>query len=277
MNPDEDPLKGLDERAEALVKAGVARACLLCSERFGRYSHEQQLAWAQRYPELFVPVAMIDPETTTRHRVWELYQMGYRGLKIIGVKRDYDTRDYWPMYEAAQTLDMPILFHMGVIGGGVDYSRTHPRRDPEAARRLAMFASRRFARDVSATRMHPFHLDTLANNLPTLKMIGAHLGGTGNYDAMASVARWRPNVYVDMSGGETIEEHGERRGYIAQDIGVEKLVWGSDCATDQIQVHIDRFEAIFERLKLTADQVDRMWFQNAAEMYGEATPVVAAE
>ena len=55
------------------------------------------------------------------------------------------------------------------------------------------------------------------------------------------MARWRPNVFFDMSGGETIEEHGERRGYIAGDIGVEKLVWGSDCPAEHVQEHVERF------------------------------------
>ena len=140
-----------------------------------------------------------------------------------------------------------------------------------------MFAGRRGRRDVSATRMHPFHLDTLANNFPDLKLIGAHLGGTGNYDAAASVARWRPNVFFDMSGGETIEEHGEKRGYIAGDIGVEKLVWGSDCPAEEVQEHVARFERMFERLNLSEDDADRMWYQNAAEIYGEAEPQFAAE
>ena len=125
---------------------------------------------------------------------------------------------------------MPILLHMGVIGGGIDYARTHPRRDPEAAQRLRMMQermqSRMGPRDVSATRMHPFHLDTIANNFPNLPLIGAHMGGTGNYDAAASVARWRHNVHFDLSGGETIEQHAVERGLIGREIGVEKLVWG---------------------------------------------------
>jgi uncharacterized protein len=276
MDPTADPAARLDNMAKHLVKAGVVRACLLCSGRFG-LTHESAIGYASAYPELFLPVANVDPDETGRLRVWELYQMGYRGLKLIGVNRDYDAPEYWEMYSAAESLSMPVLLHMGVIGGGVDYSRTHPRRDPEAARRLKMFAGRRFARDVSATRMHPFHLDTLANNFPNLKLIGAHLGGTGNYDAAASVARWRPHVFFDMSGGETIEEHGEKRGYIAGDIGVEKLVWGSDCPAEEVHEHVERFELMFERLKLTEDEAHRMWYQNAAEIYGEAEPTFAAE
>ena len=32
-----------------------------------------------------------------------------------------------------------------------------------------------------------------------------------------------------MSGGETIERHAVERKLIGSEIGVEKLVWGSDC------------------------------------------------
>ncbi len=277
MEPDADPAPRLENMANHLVRAGVARACLLCSDRFGRRTHEQLIDHARAYPELFIPVANVDPDVTGRERVAELHQMGYRGLKLIGVNRDYDAPEYFGMYEAAQEHSMPVLLHMGVIGGPIDYSRTHPRRDPEAARRFQMMAGRRGPRDVSARRMHPFHLDTLANNFPHLKLIGAHLGGTGNYDAAASVARWRPNVFFDLSGGETIEDHGEQRGYIGGEIGVEKLVWGSDCPAEEVQAHVDRFVAMFERLKFSEDEAHRMWYQNAAEIYGEAEPQFAAE
>lgn len=276
QNPEEDPAPRLENMAKHLTAAGVERTCLLIANRFG-HTHEEGLEHARHYPELFVPVANLDPDETSPERLRELHQMGYRGVKMIGVNRPYDAPEYFPLYGVAQELDMPILLHLGVIGGGIDYSRTHPRRDPEAARRLRMFAQRRQPRDVSATRMHPFHLDTIANNFPNLKLIGAHLGGTGNYDAAASVVRWRPNVYLDMSGGETIEEHGEKRGYIAQDISADKLVWGSDCPAEEVHEHVERFERMFERLNLTEEQMELMWWGNAAEIYGEAEPRFAEE
>jgi len=176
---------------------------------------------------------------------------------------------------------LPIVLHLGVIGGGIDYSRTHPRRDPEAAKRLEMMRTmgRRFmnGRDVSATRMHPFHLDTIANNFPRLKLIGAHLGGTGNYDAASSVARWRPNVFFDLSGGETIERHAVERRMIGYEIGVEKLTFGSDCGADEIHEHVERFVRIFDDVGLTDDEKDRIWYRNAAEIFGLEPPAVAAE
>jgi predicted TIM-barrel fold metal-dependent hydrolase len=206
--------------------------------------------------------------------------MGFRGLKLIGVARPYDEPDYMPAYAKAQELNMPVLFHMGVIGGGLDYSITHPRRDAAAAQayqRMMAQQDRVPPRNVSASRMSPLHLDTIANRFPKLKIIGAHLGNQGNYEYAASVARWRHNVYFDMSGGETIERHAVERKLIGTEIGIEKLVFGSDCGMDDIRTHIDRFEAIYDLLELTDDERERLWWRNAAEIYGLETPTFAGE
>lgn len=283
QQPDADPAERLPKLAEALARAGIVRASILSGgARFGfGPTHAQAIELLRPYAPVMVPVAVIDPDVDGGDRVRELHALGYRGLKMIGVKRPYDDPAYFPVYAAAEALRMPILLHLGVIGGPVDYSRTHPRRDPEAARRLAQMRERMRARpgprDVSAIRMHPFHLDTIANHFPDLPLIGAHLGGTGNYDAAASVARWRPNVFFDLSGGETIERHAVERSLIGREIGVEKLVWGSDCAIEAIQEHVDRFVRIFDDLKLSEDEIDRIWYRNAAELFGEEAPQMAEE
>ncbi|MCZ7575592.1 MAG: amidohydrolase [Dehalococcoidia bacterium] len=114
-----------------------------------------------------------------------------------------------------------------------------------------------------------------------MKIIGAHVGNQGNYDYAASVARWRHNVYFDMSGGETIERHLVERKLLAAnsrgEFGVEKLVFGSDCGMDEIKTHIDRFEAMYEEIGLTEDEQERLWWRNAAEIYGLETPTLAGE
>ncbi|MEX2238932.1 MAG: amidohydrolase family protein [Dehalococcoidia bacterium] len=276
-NPDNPPEPMLEKLAERSYAAGIRRACLLAGGRWGR-PHDESIKLLEPYLEVFLPVAMVDPEITTPEVVTELHEMGYRGLKMIGVQRDYDHPDYFPMYKQAQELQMPILFHLGVIGSAVDYLHTHPSRDPEAEERL-VYARRFFGegRDISATRMHPFHLDTIANNFPRLRLIGAHMGGTGNYEAAASVIRWREHVYLDMSGGEVIERHMVERGYLGREMPIEKLVWGSDCGADEIHEHVERFERIFEEEKLTESQVERLWWTNAAELYGGLEPPSAAK
>ena len=278
-DPDnQDHAKALDERADALREAGVVKASLLMGGRFG-LSYEEGLEWCARHPDLFVPSAVVDPEELGYRDIKKLFEQGYKGLKMIGVRRAYDDYKYFPVYAAAEELGLPILMHMGVIGGGVDYAITHPRRDPRAAESMARMEKmgRMQGRDVSAMRMRPFHMDTIANNFPRLKMIGAHMGGTGNYDEAASVTRWRHNVFLDMSGGDTIERHAVERRLVKHEIGVEKLTWGSDCGNDEIAQHVTNLEAIFEQVGLTEDEANRIRWANAAEIFGFETPVLAAE
>lgn len=280
--PEADPEPMVDRIVEVASAAGVTKACMLSGGRFGP-SYERAIELVQKYPDFLIPVAMIDPEEIDSEGVQRLWDMGYRGLKLIGVARDYDCPDYLPSYAKAEELGMPVLFHMGVIGGGLDYSITHPRRDPQAAQnyqRWQTMLARMGPRNMSASRMSPLHLDTIANRFPNLKIIGAHIGNQGNYEFAASVARWRHNVWFDMSGGETIERHLVDRKLLARDFGefgVEKLVWGSDCGMDDIRAHIDRFEAIYDLLELSEDQRDRLWWGNAAEIYGLEQPTFAGE
>ncbi|MXZ46580.1 MAG: amidohydrolase family protein [Chloroflexi bacterium] len=274
-----DHTEAIDRRADRLRAAGVVRASVLSggSREFGP-NHDDALAYLRRHEDLMVPVAHLLVDDTPRGEVTRLHGLGYRGLKIIGSRLPYDDYRYFHMYAEAEDLRMPVLFHCGVIGGGVDYAITHPRRDPAAAEafmRWREFRSR-VPRDVSALRMRPFHLDTIANNFPDLPIIGAHMGGTGNYDEAASVARWRHNVVFDLSGGDTIERHSYERGLIGNEIGVEKLVWGSDCGDDEISDHVGSLRDIMAKLELTEEEADRIWYRNAAEMFGEAEPQFAA-
>ncbi|MDP2326478.1 MAG: amidohydrolase family protein [Dehalococcoidia bacterium] len=278
-NPDDqDHAKAVDDRADALRAAGVVKASLLCGGRFG-LTYEEALPYARRHEDLFVPSAVVDPEEVSAREIRRLHELGYVGLKMIGVRRAYDDYKYFPVYQMAEDLGMPILMHMGVIGGGVDYSITHPRRDPKAAESMRRMRTmgRMQPRDVSAMRMRPFHMDTIANNFPSLKMIGAHMGGTGNYDEAASVTRWRHNVYLDMSGGDTIERHAVERRLVKHEIGVEKLTWGSDCNNDEIAQHVINLERVFELSDLTEDEAHRIRYQNAAEIFGLEQPTLAGE
>jgi len=278
-NPEEDPEPMLDRLAEVAAAAGVTKGCVLTGGRFGP-GYERGMEMLSKYPELFIPVAMIDPEEIDGDAVSWLHGLGYRGLKLIGVTRDYDEPDYFSAYARAEKLGMPVLFHMGVIGGGLDYSITHPRRDAAAAQmyqRMLAMMDRLPVRNVSATRMAPLHLDTIASRFPKLKIIGAHIGNQGNYDYSASVARWRHNVWFDMSGGETIERHAVDQRLIGGEFGVEKLVFGSDCGMDDIRAHIDRFEAMYDQLGLDDDARERLWWRNGAEIYGLEEPRFAEE
>ena len=299
--PEEEPEAALAHMAMRLQETGVVKAGLLCPTTSPRSSstgdpsreltHERCIEMAAGHPDLFVPHAVVDPEVTTYERMHDLHAMGYRALKIIGTRMPYDSKEFFPVYRAAEELRMPILFHCGVIGGGVvDWLNRHPRRNEDSAKRVRELdeTARKVAageepppgyrggpRESSAAFMRPFHLDTIANAFPNLKIIGAHLGGTGNYDEAASVARWRRWVYLDLSGGRTIERHAMERNLIGGEIAIEKLIFGSDCAADEVHEHVERFEGIFEKLGLSEEEKDLIWYRNAAEMFGVEEPAWA--
>src|SRR5690606_33550097 len=133
-------------------EAGVVKASLLAGGRFGSLPYEGYLELAKRDEDLWVPSAVVDPDEMSGRDIKRLFEMGYQGLKIIGTRRDYDDFKYFPVYAAAEELGMPILMHLGVIGGGVDYAITHPRRDPKAAETYQRMQQmgRMQPRDVSA-------------------------------------------------------------------------------------------------------------------------------
>src|SRR5206468_2546510 len=109
----------------------------------------------------------------------------------------YDDETYFPIYDAAEEHGFTCLFHTGVIGGGADF-RTQDPFDPALIERLREWEQRSRRSGVSSAFMQPIYLDTIAFNFPELKIIGAHLG-IGTYDLAAHVARWRRNVFFDIS------------------------------------------------------------------------------
>ena len=68
--PDSDPKPLVENLYEKAVAAGVTKANFLCGGRFG-ITHEASIKHAHRHPDLFIPTAMIDPETTTPERLGE--------------------------------------------------------------------------------------------------------------------------------------------------------------------------------------------------------------
>ena len=66
--PDADPKPLVENLYKRAKEAGITKANLLCGGRFG-ISHEESIKHAHRHPDLFIPTAMIDPETTTPARL----------------------------------------------------------------------------------------------------------------------------------------------------------------------------------------------------------------
>jgi len=143
----------------------------------------------KKYPDKFAGICCVDP--TEEDAVSELErcvtELGMIGLKLLPVYQHFYPHEerYFPIYEKAQQLGIPVLFHTG-------YSYLRGTR--------LIFGDMRF-------------IDEVAVNFPDLKIVIAHMGLTA-YEDVVGVMEKNENVYADISdmahwGG--IDRRGIRR------------------------------------------------------------------
>lgn len=260
------PEQQADILAYTCRRLNIVRLCLLGRRGDG---WDPTLAAAQRYPELVVPFAQISLDEDGPDTVERLRERGFRGLKITMPRRDYDDEAYFPTYEKAERLGLVILFHTGVRGGPIDYLLFPPRSAEQAAEVSAQAERSTRGTTASGARMHPLFLDTVALAFPRLRIIGAHLG-YGQYDSAAAVARWRRNVFFDISGGKVVRRHIVERNLIYREVHPGKLLFGSDCDVVHTSREVTEWMEAFEAMKMPPEDQDRIFYRNAAELFGEA-------
>jgi predicted TIM-barrel fold metal-dependent hydrolase len=115
--------------------------------------------------------------------------------------------------------------------------------------------------------MQPIYLDGVGVAFPDLRIIGAHLG-YGLYDSAAAVARWRRNVYFDISGGVVVRRHLIARGMIRAEVSVHKLAWGSDSDIAHMSRELTSWMQAFAEIGLTAEEQDAIFWGTAARLFG---------
>jgi predicted TIM-barrel fold metal-dependent hydrolase len=262
----------LDMLAYNCQRLNIYKVCLLGRPGDGNDLVEQAV---QRYPNLIVPFAMITIDQTTPAMIDDFASRGFRGLKIINPRRNYDDPMYFPVYAAAEKHDMVCLFHTGIVGGFIDYLQFPP-DSLNAAAELSreMEGHRRYQPDAEeaeswygAGRMQPIFLDGISVAFPELRIIGAHLG-YGLYDSAAAVARWRRNVYFDISGGTVVRRHLIERRMLRSEVSTRKLVWGSDCDMAHMSRELTMWMQAFESQGLTAEEQDDIFWGTAAHIFG---------
>jgi predicted TIM-barrel fold metal-dependent hydrolase len=135
------------------------------------------------HSERFIGFAGVDPHKGTE-AVNELSlainDLGLKGLKLHPVVQKFFPNDpkYYPLYDKAQELNVPILFHTGMAAWGAGL--------PGGAGFKLKYAD-------------PMFLDDIAADFPDLTIIGAHPSWPWQ-DEMLAVAMHKPNVYMDLSG-----------------------------------------------------------------------------
>ena len=182
----------------------------------GRYELDQPVSLndevaklASAHPEKLIAFCGVMPdEPHPGGEVWRcVTELGMKGVKILPVLQRHppNHRKYYPVYEAAQALRVPISVHMGTHF--LPYSRL--------------------------VNSQPLLLEDVAMDFPDLKIICAHLGHPWIEDTIALV-RKAPNLYTDISG-LMLPDHRRTfslvyRGLVlAYEYGVlDKVLFGSD-------------------------------------------------
>ena len=112
-------------------------------------------------------------------------------------------------------------------------------------------------------------LAVLAGRHPRARFILAHVGGGGDWAHSLRALVDVPNVWVDLSGS------GVDRGMLGlcvECVGVGRLLWGTDLTMDTGLAKLRHLTA----MGCTPEEVERIRWRNAAELFGAAALGLAA-
>jgi len=158
--------------------AGIERAVLLpiaCGRaRQDAVSSNEQVAELCGLSKRFIGFASVDPLEPAAPRVLEdaVKKLGLRGLKLDPALQDFDPRDprVDAVYEAAQSLGIPVLLHTGMS----------------------------WAPETPLERGQPLQHEPAIRRFPKLRFVLAHWAWPWVWEATAMALKY-PNVFLDTS------------------------------------------------------------------------------
>ncbi|MBU2551643.1 MAG: amidohydrolase family protein [Proteobacteria bacterium] len=201
-----------------------------------------------------VPFIALDPIMGTQEMVAELKDKfenyGAGGIKLHPGLGHYfpDDPRLWPVYEAAASLELPVLSHGGLCAAPESYTR-------------------------------PRNYDKVLEAFPNLTLIVAHLGRIHFKETLALAANY-PNVYFDTSSAVPGDANGEKLDHaetflgplqtndevveVIRSIGAHRVLFG----TDYPWFHPGRDLRRFSRLGFTKEESRAILGENARRILG---------
>jgi uncharacterized protein len=179
---------------QAKTEAGIDKAIVFhvdVAQADTEMGYEEINRWfanlARNNPDRIISFAGIDPargDEGIKFLEKCVKEWGMKGLKLHPTACEFyiNDRKIYPYYKKAEELGIPILFHTG----------------PGGPQRLAY--------------SNPLLLDEVAADFADLKIIIAHLQDPWLSECL-SIVQWRPNVYLDISGGQTMYKVDPERFY----------------------------------------------------------------
>lgn len=237
----------LDEMLEAAEAVGVRWLCLNGGgERWRQHGNDGVMAAAEAHPDRIIPFAFIHlgEENAADVRAW--HAAGFRGLKTQYPTDMYDAEEFFPVYEAAEDLGLPILFHVGIS------ARFIPEHDRW---------------NTSSRFMMPLTLDRIARCFPDLTIWGAHLGYPDTWHA-AELMRRHPRVFFDICGLPDLPTLAPWSELFRDEAHWGKLIYGSEGGPAGFAPLRDRYRKLMDEAGVSAEVQQRVFWGNAAEVLG---------
>ena len=253
----------IDARVRLWRECGCVKVCVhvTARERGDRkYTNEEVPQWMRKYPDIFLGFALprLGWEVDGPQRVDQFKEQGFTGLKFIGPSYAYDDERYFPLYERAEELGMPVLFHTGFLS-------IHPGQGKLG---------------ISQDKMRAVRLDTIGRAFPSLRMMMAHLGNP-ELDVGLDTIHSFENIYGEFSGasGSRFRETVLRRAFATlpgadmkdpeENLALryfEKLCFATDNPDPPRWIELS--QRLMDELELPVDLRERFWWRNAARWLG---------
>lgn len=157
---------------------GIDRAVILpidsTTSRGATVYTNEQIAELCGMSDRFIGFASVDPHQASAANTLRaaIKDLGLRGLKLHPAMQEFFPADrkYYPIYEVAAELEIPILFHAGLSW------------EPKSRLKYGQ----------------PLLFEDIAADFPTLNIVLAHLAWPWVTDAVALALKY-PNVYLDTA------------------------------------------------------------------------------
>jgi len=149
----------IEERIREWQENGIEKTCV-CAEGVEQdgemYTNEKLIPVMRKYSDAIIGIGRIDMgwDPTGPERIGILREHGFVGLYCTRPSYPYDNEIYYPLYETALELDMPLMFETGILPS-----------DPGDR-----------TRGVSADKMRIFRVDGVIRAFPGLRVMISGLG-----------------------------------------------------------------------------------------------------
>jgi uncharacterized protein len=262
--PEQDVTSLAAEIREEMALAGVDHSVLLLGDyglRLGEpaLSIEQENRIAADLASsdpAFIAFFGVDPRRPDAAALFRtaLQEWGVRGLKLHPAAGFYPNDPVCrPLYELAGEFGVPVAVHTG----------------PMAA-------------PLISTPANPIYLDEPAADFPDTTFVILHAGQRCWFPVALDMARWKPNLYLELSLWQTelLEREAqfvERLDQMKKAVGLDRVLFGSDCPGSSHVMPLEKWVDVFRNLpaitqrhgcRITDEESALMLGGNAAKLLG---------